>query len=140
MIPERCRMQEFFVEIQRTLVYMLAWVSFLIVGCLTGGRAEFVPGLILGSSGSIIYFLLLSYRIKNSATMTPEQAVGYMRSGWLIRLVFVTAILIVSLKIPAIDFLAAVVGLFSLQFILYAQAVLTVLKGLLCKFILERKE
>ena len=133
-------MQEFFVEIQRTLVYMLAWVSFLIVGCLTGGRAEFVPGLILGSSGSVIYFLLLSYRIKNSATMTPEQAISYMRSGWLIRLVVVTAILIVSLKVPAFHFLAAVVGLFSLQFILYAQAVLTVLKGLLCKFILERKE
>ena len=140
MIPERCRMQEFFGEIQRTLVYMLAWSAFLIVGCLTGGRAEFVPGLILGSSGSIIYFLLLSYRIKNSATMTPEQAVGYMRSGWLIRLVFVTAILIVSLKIPAIHFLAAVVGLFSLQIILYTQAVFTVLKGLLSRLILERKE
>ena len=132
-------MQEFFVEIQRTLVYMLVWAAFLIVGCFTGGRPEFIPGLILGSSGSIIYFLLLSYRIKNSAAMKPEQAVGYMRSGWLIRLTFITAILIMSLKIPAIHFLAAVVGLFSLQIILYAQAVFTVLKGLLSKFILERK-
>lgn len=133
-------MQEFFVEIRRTLAYMLAWAALLIVGCLTGGRAEFIPGLILGGSGSIIYFLLLSYRIKKSTTMTTEQAVGYMRSGWLIRLIFITAILIMSLKIPEIHFLAAVVGLFSLQIILYAQAVFTVLTGLLSKLILERKE
>lgn len=132
-------MQEFITEIQQTLVYILGWGVFLIIGCWTGGKTDLIPGLILGLSGSLIYYLLMCFRIKKSAAMAPDQAVSYMRAGWLIRLSLVVAVLIVSLKVPGIDFLAAVVGLFSLQIVLYSQALITVIKGMLRKLIQERK-
>ncbi len=132
-------MQEFVIEVRRTLIHMLVWAAFVIVSAWTGGKTDLILGLILGITGSILYFLLMCYRIRKSADMSKEKAVTYMRVGWLIRLSFIVAILIVSLKVPSVNFLAAVVGLFSLQIILYGKAVLTVVQGVFRNFILERK-
>lgn len=132
-------MQQFIGEIQQTLLYILGWGTFLLIGSWTSGKTGMIPGLILGLSGSIVYYLLMCYRVKKSAAMAPAQAVSYMRAGWLIRLSLVVAVLIVSLKVPGIDFMAAVVGLFSLQIVLYSQALITVVKGILRKLIQERK-
>ncbi len=132
-------MQQFIGEIQRTLLYILGWGTFLLIGSWTSGKTGMIPGLILGLSGSIVYYLLMCYRVKKSAAMAPAQAVSYMRAGWLIRLSLVVAVLIVSLKVPGIEFMAAVVGLFSLQIVLYSQALITVVKGILRKLIQERK-
>ena len=132
-------MQEFVIEVRRTLIHMLVWAAFVIVSAWTGGKTDLILGLILGITGSILYFLLMCYRVRKSADMAPEKAVTYMRVGWLIRLSFIVAILIVSLKVPSVNFLAAVVGLFSLQIILYGKAVITVVQGVLRNFILERK-
>ena len=132
-------MDEFVDSVKRNLLYVLAWFVFLSVGAFTGGKAHVVPGLALGTAASIIYFLLMCYRVKKSAGMPPAKAVSYMRAGWIIRLGFIVAVLIVSLKVPAIYFPAAVVGLFSLQIILYGNALLTVLKSFLSGIIPARK-
>lgn len=132
-------MQEFLIEIRRTLIQLLLWAVFLVVGAWTGGKADLIPGLILGITASILYFLLMCHRVNKSSGMSPAKAVSYMRAGWLIRLSFVVAVLIVSIKIPSVNFMAAVVGLFSLQIVLYANAVIIVVKGVLRNLILQRK-
>lgn len=132
-------MQEFLIEVRKTLVHMVLWAVFLVGGAWTGGKTELVPGLLLGITASILYFLLMCHRVNKSADMPPAKAVSYMRAGWLIRLSFVVAVLIVSIKIPSVNFMAAVVGLFSLQIVLYANAVIIVVKGVLRNLILQRK-
>lgn len=57
-----------------------------------------------------------------------------MRYGWIIRLSFVVAVLIISLKIPGIDFLAAAAGLFSLQIVIAMQAISIVIVGFISKY------
>jgi hypothetical protein len=126
-------MQEFTIQVKRTLWQMAALLA-LLTGCawLTGHAAA-LPGLFLGGVASALYFLLMSYRVRRSAVLPPEKAVAYMRSGWLVRLSFVVLVLILSLKIRQIDFAAAVVGLFSLQIVVFFNAVLIVARSFFSK-------
>jgi hypothetical protein len=126
-------MQEFTIEVKRTLWQMVALLV-LLFGCswLTGHTAA-IPGLFLGGVASAVYFLLMGYRVRRSAALPPEKAVTYMRSGWIVRLSFVVLILILSLKIQGIDFAAAVLGLFSLQIVVIFNAVLIVVRSFFSK-------
>lgn len=122
-------MQEFTVQVKRTLCQMAALLAVLAAGAWLTGRAAAIPGLLLGGAASAVYFLLMGYRVRRSAALPPERAVTYMRTGWLVRLSFVVLILILSLKVPQIDFVAAVVGLFSLQAVVIFDAIFTVARS-----------
>ena len=126
-------MQDLMAEIRQTLLYMVAWGIFASANLIVGGHAELLPGFLLGWFASLIYFLLMTSRIKKSLTVPPQKAVAFMRMGWYIRLSFVLMVLIISVKVPQISFWAAVVGLFSYQCVLILTAVLFVLKGAVTK-------
>lgn len=119
------------VQVRQTLVHLAVWVLLITVGALASSKMFFIPGLLLGWSGSVIYFLLMCRRVKKSAELPLGQAVSTMRSGWLIRLSFIISLLVVSVYVPEIDFLAAVVGLFSLHIILMLNAVFFVVSELI---------
>jgi hypothetical protein len=123
-------MQEYAIQIKRTLLQigLLAVTMSVVTGVL--GHATAVPGLLLGTVASIVYFLLMCYRIKRSAELPPIKAVTYMRVGWFIRMGFVALLLTVSLKIKEIEFWAAVLGLFSLQIVIIINAAAMVAKSL----------
>lgn len=126
-------MQEYIIQVRRTLLQMGLLVVLLAVGAVGTGHTLVVPGLLLGTLGSSVYFLLMCFRVKRSATLSPEAAVVYMRSGWFIRLFFIVLILILSLHISQINFIAAVVGLFSLHLVLVLNAILVITKSLFNK-------
>ncbi|WP_312523821.1 ATP synthase subunit I [Anaerospora sp.] len=119
-------MNEYIGLLKRILTHLLAWIVLFVVGLYGTGNESWILGFIVGAGASIVYFMLMSYRIFKSSELVPAKAVSYMRAGWLIRLIFVVLVLILSLKIPGIHFLAAVVGLFSLQFIIVLEAALFV--------------
>ncbi|WP_425058650.1 hypothetical protein SCACP_33070 [Sporomusa carbonis] len=118
-------------RVRRTLIYLLAWGLLVTLSAVLSGKIFIVPGLLLGWSGSLIYFLLMCRRVKKSADLPPGQAVASMRAGWLLRFGFIIAILVLSIQVPGIDFWAAVVGLFSLHIILMLDAVYIVVAGLI---------
>lgn len=123
-------MEEYLAQVKRTLLHTILWSVFVILNAFLTGKTHLVPSLALGCTASLIYFLLMSYRVTKSATMPPLKAVSYMRTGFGIRLVFVVMILILSAKIQWINFPAAVVGLFSLQIVLYLNAVTAAVRGI----------
>ena len=124
-------MQDYVIEIKRTLLQMSVWGIFVCSSAYFIGDVWRIPGLVLGVITSMIYFLLMCYRVNQSASMPVHKALIYMRIGWLIRLSFVILMLVLSVKIPAIDFWSAVVGLFTLQVILFLNAVVIVSKSFL---------
>jgi len=126
-------MQEFTIQVKRTLRQMAALLVLLAVCAWLTGHAAAILGLFMGGAASAVYFLLMGYRVRQSAGLPPQQAVVYMRLGWLVRLSFVVLILILSLKIQQIDFAAAVVGLFSLQIVVIFNAVLIVARSFFSK-------
>lgn len=108
-------MQEYFSHVRRVSLYMTAWGGLWTSGAFAAGQTQLVGGLLVGTVASLIYFWLMSYRVRRSAVVPPAKAVGYMRSGWLVRLSFILLVLALCVKIPGLNFPAAVVGLFSLQ-------------------------
>ena len=122
-------MQEYIVEVKRTLLQMVAWGAVICGIAYFTGLGWRIPGLILGLVTSLMYFILMCYRIGKSAEMTVPKAISYMRLGWLLRLSFVALMLVLSIKIPLFDFLSAVIGLFSLQAVMIGNAGVIIVKG-----------
>ncbi len=126
-------MQEYVVEIKKTILQMAVWGIGICAAAYITGHAGRIPGLIIGVFTSVIYFLLMCYRVNNCADMPVNRALLYMKVGWLIRLSFIVIMLLLSVKIPGIDFWSAVFGLFTLQIILFLQAVVLVTKSFFLK-------
>lgn len=124
-------MEEFAIEVRRTLRYMALLTAVEAIGAGLAGRAAAVAGLLLGAAGSAAYFLLMSYRVRRAAEMPPAKAVAYTRAGWLLRLSFIVLILILALNIRQVSFPAALLGLFSLQIVLIGNAVATVARAMM---------
>ena len=126
-------MQEYVVEIKKTILQMMVWGICICIVAYLAGHSGKIPGLVIGMFTSIIYFLLMCYRVNKSADMPVNRALLYMKVGWLIRLSFIVIMLLLSVKIPGIDFWSAVFGLFTLQIILFLQAVILVTKSFFVK-------
>ena len=122
-------MQEYVIEIKRTLLQILLWGALICGGAYAANQGWRIPGLIMGITTSIIYFLLMCYRVSKSADMSVAKAITYMRMGWLLRLAFVAIMLVLSIKIPSLDFLSSVIGLFSLQVVLVFNAGIMIIKS-----------
>lgn len=124
-------------ELARTakgfLLQIAVWAGLVTAGLIFGGHGDKVPGYLVGVTVSLTYCLLICYRVKKSAALPPKEAVAYMRMGWLIRLSFIVLILVWSLKVPAINFLAAVAGLLSLQIVIFFHGTYIVAKRFLTK-------
>ena len=126
-------MNELTIEIKRILIYTIAWGLFLIVGALWRGDVAAVYGFALGTFGSIIYLLLMGYRVHRSSTLPPKEAGIYMRLGWLIRLSLIVCILLIAIRLPFLNFWAVVVGLFSHRIVTVYRAIIFVIKTFLNK-------
>lgn len=122
-------MQDFALEIKRTLYQLAIWAIVTSLGAYLAGYPQWIPGLLTGVAASMLYFLQLCYRVRKSADMPISKAVTYMRIGWLLRLGFILLILIISVHTAWINFWAAVAGLFSLQMIMTLNAVLSAWKS-----------
>lgn len=126
-------MEELILEIRRTLIYMLAWSLLLTAGAAWRGDMAAVYGLVFGSLGSMLYLLLMGYRIKRSSALPPQEAVSYMRAGWLIRLSLIVFFLMIAVKLPFLNFWFVVVGLFSHHFVTVFSALIFIVKTFLYK-------
>lgn len=97
------------------------------------GRVALIPGILLGGSGSYIYSFMLAYRVKRATDLAAEAAVPYMRAGLAFRLIFVGFVGIMAFKIPGIDIIAVLLGLFTLQIIIHIYGFVAVIKSRIFK-------
>ncbi|SFL62691.1 ATP synthase subunit I [Pelosinus propionicus] len=126
-------MQEYDVEIKKTIIQMIVWGLSICTAAYFTGYSGKIAGLFIGIFTSVIYFLLMGYRIKKSAEMPINRALLYTKIGWIIRLGFIVAMMLLSIKLPGVDFWSAVFGLFTLQIILFLQAVVLITKSFFVK-------
>ena len=124
-------MQEYVIEVKKTVLQITVWGVIICAAAYFHGDSWRIPGLVMGVVTSMIYFLLMCYRVRKSATMSVLKAISYMRLGWLMRLSFVSLMLLLSIKIPFFDFISAIIGLFSLQIVIIVNASIVVVKSFL---------
>ena len=123
------KMQEFTIQVKRMLKQLGLWGFLLLATVYFAGYAALLSGLLLGTGASMVYFLLMCYRVQKSASLPMAKAVFYMRTGWIMRLTFVLATLIMAVHLPGISLLGVVIGLFSLQIVILLSAIGTILRG-----------
>ena len=123
-------MYEYVVEVKKTLGQICLMGIILCALAYLSGDSWRIPGLILGNVTSMIYFMLLCYRVNKSSLMPVSKAISYMRIGWLLRLSFIALMLVLSIKIPLFDFVSAVIGLFSLQVVMISSASFLVIRSI----------
>lgn len=126
-------LSEYFGQVRQTLIYLLAWGTVVVLSACLAGNIFLIPGFLFGFAANVLYYILLCLRVKKSADMPPQQAIIYMRYGWIIRLGFILAVLVIGVKLPGIEFWAVALGLFSLKIVLIMQAVVIVTKGLITR-------
>jgi len=115
------------------LAQMAALAVLAAAGLWLAGHGDKVPGFLAGVAISAVYCLLVFCRVRRSEALPPAKAVGYMRTGWLVRLAFVVLALAWALKTPAINFAAAVAGLLSLQIVIFFNGFYLVIRRFLGK-------
>jgi hypothetical protein len=118
-------------QVRQFLLHMLIWGLLLTLGASLVRKVYIVPGFLIGWTSSLFYFLYMCHKVKKSAELPQGKAIASMRTGWLFRYGFMISILVLSVKLPGINFWAAVVGLFSLHIVLMLQAVCIVVLGLI---------
>lgn len=116
-------------EVRQTILQLMIWGGCIAGSLLYSGQMAKVYGFALGVATGGAYYLMLSMRIIRSAEMPVAKAVGYMRTGWLVRLFFVLLMLLLSVKAPWLDFWSAVAGLLLLQAVTVSNAVLAALSA-----------
>jgi ATP synthase I chain. len=119
--------------VRRLLLQMPAWAALAaLILCIAGCRDK-IPGFLVGTVISLVYGLLICYRVQRSASLPPRKAAAYMRTGWLLRLAFIVLALVWALKVPLLNFGAVVAGLLSLQVIIFLNGFYLVIRHLLGK-------
>lgn len=115
-------------NLPRTLLLILGWGAFMAGAAYLDGRTTIGNGLLAGALTGAISFVQLHFQIKKSAKMQPDRAAAYIQAGWLLRLLLIVAVLIVSILMPQVSFMAALAGFFMIWFALLGAIVLFVLK------------
>jgi hypothetical protein len=120
------RVETFISRIKQTSLQMGLLLSTFIVISFGFRHGDLIVSLLVGGIGSFVYFFLLAYRVHKAADMHPLVAIRYMRAGLGIRLVFISAIVLISLKLPSIKIIPMFVGLFTYQLVLHFEGCLLV--------------
>ena len=68
-----------------------------------------VWGAIIGSAGCTLNYLFLAYSINNVVKKDPEMIKGYMAMSYTFRMFFIAAVIILAIKLPGVNYIAAVV-------------------------------
>lgn len=121
-------MNTFLASAKRTCVTMGLFLGTSIIVVVAAGRTDILSSMLLGGLGSYIYFFLLAYRVYKSADMHPLVAIRYMRAGTGLRLGFICAMVVIGLKLPGIKFLPLFYGLYTYQFVVHIESMVTVVK------------
>jgi len=79
----------------------------------------FLTGLIFGTLISLLTFRLLALTVEKSVTMAPERAKRYATSRYMSRLMIKGIVIFVSVQADHINELGTILGLLSIQPVLY---------------------
>jgi hypothetical protein len=120
--------QDLFGVAQKLLLQLTAWTAVIAAVLYFAGHGDKIAGFLIGVAISAVYGLLVCYRVRRSASLPPQKAVAYMRTGWLIRLTFIVLALAWSLKVPSLHFGAVVAGLLSLQIVIFLNGFFLVIR------------
>lgn len=107
-------MKEFRQEVRGTLCGMLVF-------CLAGsilfylaGLSAWLGGFAVGCASGAVHYILLAVRLRRAAEVSAEQAMMFMRVGFILRFIFVALVLVLAAQVSRIFFASCAVGVIGL--------------------------
>lgn len=101
---------------KRTLI-----VSFFIIGIsffIFNEPKEIVQGYVFGNAISLLGFILMEKTLNRAVKMNPEKASGYTILHYFLRYIIYFLVLIISAIADYLNFLATVLGLLIIKFVI----------------------
>lgn len=110
----------------RSLLLMLACGVILCSVTFLLGYISAIPGMIIGIVTGISYYLLLYQQIEKGGQMGAEQAMIYMKGGWVSRFCLVLSAVIISIKLHQ-QVLPMLIGFFTYRIVIFIDTVVLTL-------------
>lgn len=114
-------------EVKSLQVLVIKLVALLVgissIGLVVSLQAKAIPyvmGLILGSSISVLLFMLLANTIVKASFMDPGKAQLYTGSQYIVRMSIMAVVLYISTQVSYLNVFATAVGIFMVKAVLYA--------------------
>ncbi len=94
----------------------------IIAGLTSGVWLQFVLGVLLGGSFSVVLARHMDSSIDNALDMEEERATKYLRNRTIIRYVLMLLVLVLTLTVPQVfNVIGVLLGILALKFSAYAQ-------------------
>ena len=94
----------------------------IIAGLTSGVWLQFVLGVLLGGSFSVVLARHMDSSIDNALDMEEERATKYLRNRTIIRYVLMLLVLVLTLTFPQVfNVIGVLLGILALKFSAYAQ-------------------
>ncbi|CUH95489.1 hypothetical protein P22_1560 [Propionispora sp. 2/2-37] len=121
-------MQSLVLEGKRILNQVCLWSFLISFGSYLMEEIEFAYGILTGSVSGVAYLMMMSFRVKKAADLPLQQAIAYMRTGWIIRLGFIALVASWAVNMPNVDIVGMLFGLFLLYIIVFFHVVKIVMR------------
>lgn len=116
-------MLDYFSEVKCVFRVLAAVGGLAYAVLLIWGKLALANGLLAGLLIGAIYFWMMCFRIRKTAELPLRKAMVHMRTGWLVRLIFVGCSALLAMQIPYLDILGVIAGLFLLHMVVFLHAV-----------------
>lgn len=107
---------------KRSLLLMLACGTILCIATYLLNYGSAVPGMIIGIVTGICYYLLLYQQVDKGGEMAPEQALQYMKGGWISRFCLVLSAVVIAIKLHQ-QVLPLLLGFFVYRIVIFTDTV-----------------
>lgn len=115
-------MKEFRQEITGTLTgVLLFWLAGSIL-FFAAGLTEWLGGFAVGCASGAVHYILLVMRLRRVTQVSAEQAMMFMRVGFILRFLFVALVLVLAAQVSRIFFASCAVGVIGLYAVQTARA------------------
>ncbi|HEY3426073.1 MAG TPA: ATP synthase subunit I [Negativicutes bacterium] len=121
-------MQDYEFKVKQILGH-IAVAGVLFCGCAYFlGYVASIAGFAIGLITGIIFFLILYHQVEKFADLPKENAVPYMRCGWLARLSVLIVMLVLVGHFSQDNIIAAIVGFFVPPVLVFINAIAIIIK------------
>ena len=118
-MSQTCKQLTVGVIVIDTIIMIIGGV---IAGLTSGVWLQFVLGVLLGGSFSVVLARHMDSSIDNALDMEEERATKYLRNRTIIRYVLMLLVLVLTLTVPQVfNVIGVLLGILALKFSAYAQ-------------------
>lgn len=99
-------------------VFSLSAIMVIVFALLGYFDMKVIWGALLGSTGCVLNYAFLAFSVQNVVKKEEKSAKGYMGISYILRMLFIAAVIILAIKIECFNYIAAVIPFFFTRIVI----------------------